>query len=105
MAALVEVHDEAELERALKTEAQIVGVNNRNLKTFEVDIETTARLRALIPPGKLLVSESGIRSAEDVKHMAQMGCDAILVGETFCKLPQTERGDKVREFVRAGRTV
>jgi indole-3-glycerol phosphate synthase len=103
MAALVEVHDEAELERALKSEAQIIGVNNRNLKTFEVDIETTARLRALIPPGKVLVSESGIRSAEDVERMAQMGCDAILVGETFCKLPQTERGDKVREFVRAGR--
>ncbi len=103
MAALVEVHDEHELERALKSEAQIVGVNNRNLKTFEVDIETTARLRALIPPGKLLVSESGIRNADDVRHMAEMGCDAILVGETFCKLPQSERGDKVREFVNAGR--
>ena len=67
MAALVEVHDEAELERALKGEAQIVGVNNRNLKTFEVDIETTARLRALIPPGVLLVSESGIRNTDDVR--------------------------------------
>jgi indole-3-glycerol phosphate synthase len=103
MAALVEVHDEHELERALKSEAQIVGVNNRNLKTFEVDIETTGRLRALIPPDKLLVSESGIRNADDVQHMAEMGCDAILVGETFCKLPQSERGDKVREFVNAGR--
>jgi indole-3-glycerol phosphate synthase len=103
MAALVEVHDEAELERALRTEAQIIGVNNRNLKTFDVDIETTARLRALIPPGRLLVSESGIRNAEDVRRMAEMGCDAILVGETFCKLPQAERGDKVREFVKAGR--
>jgi indole-3-glycerol phosphate synthase len=103
MAALVEVHDEHELERALKSEAQIVGVNNRNLKTFEVDIETTGRLRALVPPDKLLVSESGIRNADDVRHMAEMGCDAILVGETFCKLPQSERGDKVREFVNAGR--
>lgn len=103
MAALVEVHDEAELERALKSEAQIIGVNNRNLKTFEVDIETTARLRALIPPGNLLVSESGIRTAEDVRRMAAIGCDAILVGETFCKLPQAERGDKVRQFVKAGR--
>jgi indole-3-glycerol phosphate synthase len=103
MAALVEVHDEAELERALKSEAQIIGVNNRNLKTFEVDIETTARLRALIPPGKLLVSESGIRNADDVRHMAEMGCDAVLVGETFCKLPQSQRGEKVREFVNAGR--
>jgi indole-3-glycerol phosphate synthase len=103
MAALVEVHDEGELERALKSEAQMIGVNNRNLKTFEVDIETTGRLRALIPPEKLLVSESGIRNADDVRHMAEMGCDAILVGETFCKLPQSERGDKVREFVNAGR--
>lgn len=103
MAALVEVHDEAELERALKSEAQIIGVNNRNLKTFEVDIETTARLRAHLPAGRLLVSESGIRSADDVRHMAEMGCDAILVGETFCKLPQAERADKVREFVKAGR--
>ena len=103
MAALVEVHDERELERALKSEAQILGVNNRNLKTFEVHIETTGRLRALIPPDKLLVSESGIRNADDVRHMAEMGCDAILVGETFCKLPQSERGDKVREFVNAGR--
>ena len=103
MGALVEVHDEHELERALKSEAQIIGVNNRNLKTFEVDIETTGRLRALIPPDKLLVSESGIRNADDVRHMAEMGCDAILVGETFCKLPQSERGDKVREFVNAGR--
>lgn len=103
MAALVEVHDEHELERALKSEAQIIGVNNRNLKTFEVDIETTGRLRALIPSDKLLVSESGIRNVDDVRHMAEMGCDAILVGETFCKLPQSERGDKVREFVNAGR--
>ena len=103
MGALVEVHDEHELERAFKSEAQIIGVNNRNLKTFEVDIETTGRLRALIPPDKLLVSESGIRNADDVRHMAEMGCDAILVGETFCKLPQSERGDKVREFINAGR--
>lgn len=103
MAALVEVHDEAELERAIKSEAQIIGVNNRNLKTFEVDIETTARLRTHLPAGRLLVSESGIRNADDVRHMAEMGCDAILVGETFCKLPQAERADKVREFVKAGR--
>jgi indole-3-glycerol phosphate synthase len=103
MAALVEVHDEAELERALKTDAQLIGVNNRNLKTFDVDIQNTARLRALIPPGKVLVSESGIRNAGDVRSMLEMGCDAILVGETFCMLPQSERGGMVREFVNAGR--
>ena len=103
MGVLVEVHDEAELERALAADVQIIGVNNRNLKTFEVDIETTARLRALIPTGKVVVGESGIRDTDDVRRMAEMGCDAILVGETFCKLRQEERGAKVSEFVKAGR--
>jgi indole-3-glycerol phosphate synthase len=103
MQALVEVHDEEEVERALAAGAQIIGVNNRNLKTFEVDIENTARLRKVIPADRILVGESGIRSTDDVHRMADMGCDAILVGETFCKLPQTERGAKVREFVEAGK--
>jgi len=100
--ALVEVHDEQELERALAIDAHIIGVNNRDLRTFTVDIETTGRLRALIPSGKVLVGESGIRNEEDVQRMTVMGCDAILVGETFCKLPQKERAAKVREFVEAG---
>ena len=100
--ALVEVHNEQELERALAIDVHIIGVNNRDLRTFQVDIETTGRLRALIPPGKLLVGESGIRNEEDVQRMAAMGCDAILVGETFCKLRQPERAAKVREFVEAG---
>lgn len=103
MAALVEVHDEAETERALKSGARIIGVNNRDLRTFQVDIETTGRLRKLIPPDRILVGESGIRTAEDVQRMAAMGCDAILVGETFCKLPQAQRAAKVKEFVEAGR--
>lgn len=105
MAALVEVHDEAETERALKSGARIIGVNNRNLRTFEVDIETTGRLRSLIPPDKLLVGESGIRTVADVRRMAEMGCDAILVGETFCKLPQAKRGEEVKAFVEAGRII
>ena len=103
MAALVEVHDEEEVARALAAEARIIGVNNRNLKTFDVDIETTARLRELIPADVILVGESGIRNAVDVKRMAEMGCDAILVGESFCKLPQAKRDALVREFVLAGR--
>lgn len=103
MAALVEVHDEAELERALKLQPRIIGVNNRSLHTFEVDIETTGRLRAQIPPGVLVVAESGIRSADDVERMAAMGCDAILVGESFCRLPQRDRAAAVRSFVSAGR--
>jgi indole-3-glycerol phosphate synthase len=103
MQALVEVHDEGEVERALAIDAQIIGVNNRDLRTFQVDMATTARLRALLPPGKIVVGESGIRTAEDVRLMADMGCDAILVGETFCKLRQSERAAKVKEFVEAGR--
>jgi indole-3-glycerol phosphate synthase len=103
MQALVEVHDEEEVERALAADARIIGVNNRNLKTFEVDIETTARLRPLVPADRVLVGESGIRDAADVRRMAEMGCDAILVGESFCKLRQPQRGATVREFVEAGR--
>ena len=103
MGALVEVHDEAEVERALQADAHIIGVNNRDLKTFAVDIETTARLRKLIPTDKVVVGESGIRDPDDVKRMAEMGCDAILVGESFCKLRQAERGARVREFARAGK--
>ena len=103
MAALVEVHDEEEVARALAAEARIIGVNNRNLKTFDVDIEITARLRKLIPADIILVGESGIRNAVDVRRMAEMGCDAILVGESFCKLRQGKRDALVREFVLAGR--
>jgi indole-3-glycerol phosphate synthase len=105
MQALVEVHDEAEVERALAVGAQVIGVNNRDLRNFAVDIETTGRLRALIPAGKVLVGESGIRTTDDVKRMAAMGCDAILVGETFCKLQQKERAAKVKEFVEAGKGI
>ena len=103
MDALVEVHDESELERALAADAHIIGVNNRDLKTFVVDIENTALLRERIPAGKIVVGESGIRNTADVKRMAEMGCDAILVGESFCKLRQPQRAAQVREFVRAGR--
>jgi indole-3-glycerol phosphate synthase len=104
MQALVEVHVENELARALKIDAHIIGVNNRNLKTFEVDIETTGRLRALIPEGKVVVGESGIRDTDDVQRMRDMGCNAILVGESFCKMAQAQRGDAVAEFANAGRS-
>ena len=104
MEALVECHNEADVARALAIGARIIGVNNRDLRTFEVDIRTTERLRALIPTSKVVVGESGIRTAEPVAAMSAMGCDAILVGETFCKLAQTERARKVAAFVSAGRT-
>jgi len=103
MAALVEVHDEAEVENALEADAQIIGVNNRDLRTFALDIETTARLREHVPADRILVGESGIRNPEDVNRMAEMGCDAILVGESFCKLPHADRGALVHKFVCAGR--
>ncbi len=103
MEAIIECHDEAEVERALGIDARIIGVNNRDLKTFEVDIRTTERLRPMIPQDVMLIAESGIRDTDDVIAMAAMGADAILVGETFCKLPQSQRAAKVRAFVAAGR--
>jgi indole-3-glycerol phosphate synthase len=105
MQALVECHDEADVDRALAAGAKVIGVNNRDLRTFEVDIGTTERLGSRIPSTNILVSESGIRTAEDVAAMAALGCDAVLVGETFCKLPQKERAAKITEFARAGRLV
>ncbi len=105
MQVLTEVHDEVELDRALALDARIIGVNNRNLRTFQVDIDTTRQLREQIPADRLLVSESGIKTAQDVRTMADIGCDAILVGETFSSLAQARRERKVREFVTAGSLV
>ena len=85
MAALVEVHDAAELEVALASGAAIVGVNNRNLHTFEVDLETSLRLAEKIPAGVVKVSESGIHSGADVRRLAAAGYEAFLVGEHLMK--------------------
>jgi indole-3-glycerol phosphate synthase len=82
---LLEVHDEAELEQALQTQAQMIGVNNRNLKTFVTDLGTSERLRPLIPAGRLMVTESGIHSREDVQRLQQQGIHAFLVGEAFMR--------------------
>lgn len=81
LAALVEVHDEIELAAALDSGAQLIGVNNRNLHTFEVDLETSLRLAPKIPAGITKISESGIRSAEDVRRLLEAGFQAFLVGE------------------------
>ena len=83
LAALVEVHDEAELQRAVEAGADLIGVNNRNLDTLEVDPETSLRLRPLIPDGTTTVSESGIGSPALAKRLAVVGYDAILVGEAL----------------------
>ncbi len=81
LAALVEVHNEEELDRALAAGARIIGVNNRNLKTMEVNLETSFRLKERIPSGCLSVSESGIRTAEDLRNLAVAGFHATLIGE------------------------
>lgn len=82
---LAETHDESELERVLALDFDIVGINNRNLKTFEVTLETTARLAGMIPKGKVIVSESGIRDNADMKTVRSYGADAVLIGETLMR--------------------
>ena len=80
---LVEVHDEAELESAVSSGAKIIGINNRDLSTFSVDLTITKRLRPLVPADRIVVSESGIRSRADVQRLRKWGVDAILVGEAL----------------------
>jgi indole-3-glycerol phosphate synthase len=87
MAVLVEVHDRAELERALKLKTPLVGINNRNLRSFAVSLETTLALLPRIPPGRIVVTESGIVTPEDVAHMRAAGVDTFLVGEAFMRAP------------------
>lgn len=96
MAALVEVHNERELERALKAGARLIGVNNRDLRTFREDITTTERLAKLVPPGVTLVAESAIRSADDVRRMGNCGARAVLVGESLVRADNIAL--RVREF-------
>jgi indole-3-glycerol phosphate synthase len=102
MSALVEVHDEAELERALGVGPRVVGINNRNLHTFEVSLDVTARLSALVPPGTVLVAESGIHTAADVERLAGLGVQAMLVGESLVRA--LDVGAKVRELTRGTTT-
>jgi indole-3-glycerol phosphate synthase len=85
MAVLVEVHDGAELERALALKTPLIGINNRNLRTFETRLETTLDLLPRIPQGRLVVTESGILSAADVSRMRSRGVEAFLVGEAFMR--------------------
>ena len=101
MAALVEVHDEDELARVLPLRPELIGVNNRNLQTFEVDFDTTARLRALIPPEIAVVGESGLKTAEDMSAMRKAGVDAVLVGEALARSKDVVF--TARAFVAAGR--
>ncbi len=96
MAALFEVHDYAELEMALSTEAPLIGINNRNLKTLSIDIKTTLELKRHIPPEKIVVSESGIRTREDVLFMEAAGIDTLLIGS--CLMEAADIGGKLDEL-------
>jgi len=96
MQCLVEVHDEYELDLALECGARIIGINNRNLKTFEVDLGTTSRLINYIPNDRLVVSESGIKDAEDIGFLKELKVDAVLIGETFMRADSIET--KVNEL-------
>ena len=87
MDALVEAHDEEEVERAIKSGARIIGVNNRDLKTFEVDMQNSIRLRKLAPDNVIFVSESGIRTSEDIKKLHENQIEAVLIGETLMRSP------------------
>jgi len=87
MAVLVEVHDRAELQRALKLKTPLLGINNRNLKTFEVSLDTTLGMLNEVPAERLLVCESGIHTREDVSRMTAAGVHAFLVGEAFMRAP------------------
>ncbi len=97
MSCLVEVHNEAEVEIALKSEAKIIGINNRDLTTFSVDFATTERLRPLIPPDRIVVSESGVKEHKDIERLRQLGINAVIVGESLMSAPDIAA--KMRELL------
>ncbi len=90
MEALVEVHTEEELGRVLASGAEVIGINNRDLETFKVDLATTEKLARNIPKGKVVVSESGIQSRKDVERLARAGVHAVLIGQAFMESPDIE---------------
>jgi indole-3-glycerol phosphate synthase len=94
--AVIEIHDEEELERALEVDADVLGINNRDLEDFSVDIQRTFDLLADIPAGKVVVSESGIHSRLQIDELEQVGVDAVLIGEALMRAPDPEAA--VREL-------
>ena len=91
LSALTEAHDPEEIRMAAEAGAEIIGVNNRNLKDFQVDVENSLRLREQIPPGTLYVSESGIRTPEDVQVLKENGTDGVLIGEMLMRSPSPRK--------------
>ena len=96
MTALVEVHDETEAERAVKSGATMIGINNRDLRSFHTDLATTERIAPQLPKSTIIVGESGIHSVKDAERMAAAGCDVILVGESL--ILRQDRVAAVREL-------
>ena len=100
LSALVETHDENEVQTALYAGARIIGVNNRNLKDFSVDTDNSCRLREMIPRNVLFVSESGVSSAEDVAKLREIGANAVLIGETLMRaLDKKAKLDELRGMI------
>lgn len=91
---LIEIHNESELERALKLKSPILGINNRNLNTFEVDLATTEKLARLIPTGKVIISESGLTDSADLERMSKCGAQGFLIGETLMRQDNIEEATK-----------
>jgi indole-3-glycerol phosphate synthase len=99
MDAIVEVHDEQELEAALDVDADVIGINNRNLEDFSLDLQVTYDLLTDVPAGKTVVSESGIHTRADIEELEQVGVDAVLVGEALMRAPDPEAA--VRDLTRS----
>jgi indole-3-glycerol phosphate synthase len=97
MNAIVEVHDEEELEKALLAGSRIIGINNRDLKTFSVSLDTSIRLSKLIPKEKIVIAESGISSSEDIKRLGGEGIEVFLIGETLMKA--SNPGEELRKLL------
>ena len=100
LSALVEAHTEEEIHRALSCGARIIGVNNRNLKDFQVDVSNSLKLRQMIPPEVVFVSESGVQTPEDTRKLYENGTDAVLIGETLMRSPNKK--ETLHQLKKAG---
>ena len=98
MAVLIEVHDGNELDAAISLETSLIGINNRNLRTFSTSLQTTLDLLPRVPAGKIVVAESGIRDRKDVEYLRKHGVHAFLIGEAFMRAP--DAGAAVNDFLK-----